>query len=310
MSAVRPAWPLVLLAAAACFADNPPKLDASTGDPGTGSAGSTTTDTSPTGTADATGQGSTTDATTAAEDCPPGMSPTPWYIDQDGDDWGVGDAVLACTKPAGHAGQVGDCDDQVGAVNPGAIELCNEIDDDCDALRDEHSPLNEACGPCTLRERDGVAWWLCAVDGPNWQGARASCMKFGADLASIHGDAENTWLYDQVPALGLDLNVDTTLWLGLRRTDAAAKDCEASLDNWIWADGSPVDWLLGWSDTQPDNHPTADGCDFQCIPSAFDDPDCPRENCLDLIGTSGWNDVPCHIAGQGYICRAPAPSGP
>ncbi|MFO0683346.1 MAG: putative metal-binding motif-containing protein [Sandaracinus sp.] len=53
--------------------------------------------------------------------------------DADGD----GVSSLACGGP--------DCDDARAAVRPGATEICNAIDDDCDAHVDEAPPL--ACSP-------------------------------------------------------------------------------------------------------------------------------------------------------------------
>jgi large repetitive protein len=61
-----------------------------------------------------------------------------WYADSDGD--GYGDAAsttAACSQPSGYAASSTDCDDGDGAVNPGATELCNGIDDDCDGTVDE-----------------------------------------------------------------------------------------------------------------------------------------------------------------------------
>ena len=65
---------------------------------------------------------------------------TAFYLDGDNDDWGVSDAIVdACTVPQGYTDRPGDCDDANEAVNPAATELCNGIDDNCDAVIDEDS---------------------------------------------------------------------------------------------------------------------------------------------------------------------------
>jgi hypothetical protein len=61
-----------------------------------------------------------------------------WYADSDGDAAGDPDtAVLACDAPAGHVTDDTDCDDGDANVHPGATELCNAVDDDCDGATDE-----------------------------------------------------------------------------------------------------------------------------------------------------------------------------
>ncbi len=66
---------------------------------------------------------------------------TTWYRDADGDGFGVDDDTTdACEAPDGYVAQTGDCDDAPGSgagVYPGADELCNGLDDDCDAQTDE-----------------------------------------------------------------------------------------------------------------------------------------------------------------------------
>jgi len=60
-----------------------------------------------------------------------------WYPDADRDGYGRSDAAIAaCTVPAGYTGNPGDCDDEEPAYNPGAIELCNGVDDNCDGTVD------------------------------------------------------------------------------------------------------------------------------------------------------------------------------
>jgi hypothetical protein len=63
---------------------------------------------------------------------------TTYYRDSEGDDYGVSsDTIQACSRPAGYAALSGDCDDGVSNTNPGAIEVCNGVDDDCDGNVDE-----------------------------------------------------------------------------------------------------------------------------------------------------------------------------
>ena len=64
-------------------------------------------------------------------------STTAFYRDADND--GYGDVLIPqyqCFPENGFVSTNTDCDDQNPDINPSAIELCNEIDDDCDALID------------------------------------------------------------------------------------------------------------------------------------------------------------------------------
>ncbi len=67
-----------------------------------------------------------------------GVTPPTWYADADGDGYGLdAESVEACDQPDGHAAESGDCDEEDVAINPGADEVCDEIDNDCDALIDD-----------------------------------------------------------------------------------------------------------------------------------------------------------------------------
>jgi hypothetical protein len=61
-----------------------------------------------------------------------------WYADADSDGYGdAGASSVSCEAPSGSVSDATDCDDSDAAVNPAATEICNGIDDDCDADVDD-----------------------------------------------------------------------------------------------------------------------------------------------------------------------------
>ena len=98
-----------------------------------------------------------------------------WYRDFDGD--GSGDAlatVVACEQPDEFVSSNDDCNDTTGYIRPGATELCNGIDDDCDGDTDEPDAA------------DALTWYLDA-DGDghgNNDNPRPSCFQPNGFVAS------------------------------------------------------------------------------------------------------------------------------
>ena len=79
-------------------------------------------------------------------------SATTFYQDNDGDGFGIPSVTLqACEYPDGYATAAGDCDDTSTDVHPGAFELCDDIDNDCNASTDE-------VGILSLKTSDSGGW--------------------------------------------------------------------------------------------------------------------------------------------------------
>jgi MYXO-CTERM domain-containing protein len=69
--------------------------------------------------------------------------PRLWWPDMDGDGFGdiTGRIIEAHAQPFGYAANAADCDDDNTQVQPGAVELCNGIDDNCNDIIDRDSGL-------------------------------------------------------------------------------------------------------------------------------------------------------------------------
>jgi len=115
--------------------------------------------------------GATEECNDVDDDCDGVTDPeVDWYADVDGDGWG-GEGGSDCEPPEDSVSQGGDCDDTDGAVNPGATEVCNGVDDDCDEVIDgvtEGYGEWEACPAVDCK--DLLAVVPDAADGTFWIG--------------------------------------------------------------------------------------------------------------------------------------------
>ncbi|MCB9793934.1 MAG: putative metal-binding motif-containing protein [Alphaproteobacteria bacterium] len=100
-----------------------------------------------------------------------------WYADDDGDGYGDLDApLLACELPSGAVADATDCDDGDAAVNPGASEVCNDLDDDCDGLVDDADDSLDASTAST---------WYADADGDGYGDASAASVSCDAPSDAV-----------------------------------------------------------------------------------------------------------------------------
>lgn len=68
---------------------------------------------------------------------------TTWYADADDDTFGDSTTrIISCNAPSGYVEISGDCLDSDGDVNPDALEVCDGLDNDCDAGIDDEYTVN------------------------------------------------------------------------------------------------------------------------------------------------------------------------
>jgi len=109
-----------------------------------------------------------------------GLTFLDYYVDGDGDGYGAGAATSSCSPIAGSVTVAGDCDDINPAVNPGATEVCNGVDDDCNGLTD-----------------DGLTFvtYYADADGDTYGNAASSvstCNGAPAGFVAVAGDCDDT----------------------------------------------------------------------------------------------------------------------
>jgi len=201
-----------------------------------------------------------------------GCTATAWFpdLDQDGHGDPAGE-VLACDAPPGAVAVGDDCRDDVEAIHPGADELCDSLDNDCDGYVDEFAPTNLECGGCTMAAIRGRIYHRCPTQR-TWEAARAACQARYADLVVLETLAEAAALAT------IDVPAGVAWWIGLG--DQAVEGA------FVWVDGTPLaQGQANWQAAQPDDYQGA-------------------EDCVHLYPSGLWNDNKC-VMPFAFVCEGP-----
>jgi len=107
---------------------------------------------------------------------------TPFFMDGDHDGYGLAYSRCLCRPVEPFSAlQAGDCNDAIAAIHPGAQEVCNQVDDNCDGSVDEQ----DASG-CTN------FWYDADHDGYGVGTPRCLCNAQGFYTAALPGDCDDT----------------------------------------------------------------------------------------------------------------------
>lgn len=204
-----------------------------------------------------------------------------YYRDADGDAHGdPASPVEACEPPADAVTTNDDCDDGNAQRHPGREEICDALDNDCNAATTELCPAG-----CTPQRRPPpdheLHVYLVCVNPASWTNARSICAGATYRLVRIEDAGENAYVRAAANA------AFGTADLHIGGTDATAEGA------WAWDGGDPF-WqgnaggapvggrYANWEGGEPNNN---------------DD-----EDCAEMRAAGGWNDSECGDS-QRFICR-------
>jgi len=110
-----------------------------------------------------------------------------YYRDADGDTYGnISNTAQACSVPAGYVSDSTDCNDGDAFVHPGALELCNAVNDDCKRRhlgRLKRGLVRDAC--------DGADSDLCQEGGYQCTSGAQTCSDVTGDSVEVCDGLDN-----------------------------------------------------------------------------------------------------------------------
>jgi hypothetical protein len=144
-------------------------------------------------------------------------------VDTDGDGFGAGAPFISCTQPPGYVTNNLDCNNTNANIRPGATEICNGVDDDCDGSVDEGcGPINDFFENALVLPNSPAG--LCTSVNGTLAGALADSQA-GATVVT----GEDVWYYFTAIASAASINCTTTaanILLELRTPGGTLVDTE------------------------------------------------------------------------------------
>ena len=148
-----------------------------------------------------------------------------WYIDGDGDGYGLTE-VVSCVKPDGATANGSDCDETNADIHPGATERCDGVDQDCDGKVDEGLEViaQYADSDGDRYGDDSVSETRCVSAGDTWVVDSGDCNDADASVNPAATDTPYDGV-DQDCDGGDDFDVDGD---GAQVTSHGGTDCDDS----------------------------------------------------------------------------------
>ena len=164
-----------------------------------------------------------------------------------------------------------DCDDGDPAINPGATEVCDGVDNDCSGSIDDGT----VCTGCGQGEFDGHTYQFCTGFPIGWNDAAALCSLVGYYLVTVNNEPEDDFIEDHVTT-----SLVGAWWIGYNDQGFGNEG------NYEWAGGNGSGYE-NWAAGEPNNAGGFGG-----------------EDCVEKRGEFGWewNDIPCNTNSP-YVCE-------
>ena len=257
------------------------------------------------------------------DDCQGGIDDgvkSTFYMDADAD--GFGDSALPfeeCSAPEGTVDNDGDCDDTDAAVNPDALEVCNELDDDCDGDVDAADPdIDTGSGAWGWMDADADTYG--DPDAPMWACTLpAGVVENDGDCDDVDPDVNPdaaevcNGVDDECDTLVDEDDPDVDTATGVYGWTDADADGYGDTAAPVWAGTLPADAVTtdtDCDDTDNDISPAAsevcNGVDDEC--DGLVDEDDPSVD--PASGASGWTDADADgygdTAAPVWACSLPA----
>jgi hypothetical protein len=166
----------------------------------------------------------------------PALGSSVWYTDSDGDGFGDTSGFFGCDPGSGYVSNNTDCDDASDQAFPGGVEVCDELDNDCDGTvdgidADGDAYIDQECGGGDCDDQNATI--NPGIEEVWYDGIDADCG--GGSDYDADGDAQDSNAFG-----GADCDdTDQSIYTGAVDTpyDGIDSDCGGENDYDIDGDG-------------------------------------------------------------------------